>query len=115
MAIFFSMVFLVIDSFVRPYIDFRCNALKVLISLSMLTTLLCGFTSKLDPLHEIVSDNTLGYILIVSNFIIVLLILSLELFTRLLSLHRGVRTGLAYIHATGAPHTFKTRRSLISM
>ena len=60
------MAFLVADTFVRPYVDFRCNALKVLTSLSMLVTLLCGFASKLDPLHKVVSDDTLGYILIVS-------------------------------------------------
>jgi hypothetical protein len=65
-AIFCAMAFLVVDTFVRPYVDFRCNALKVLTSLSMLVTLLCGFASKLDPLHKVVSDDTLGYILIVS-------------------------------------------------
>jgi hypothetical protein len=100
MAIFASMIFLVVDSFLRPYVDFRCNALKVLTSLSMLVTLLCGFASKLDPLHEVVSDDTLGYILIVSNFIIVLLILSLEIFRRLVSIVRGVRSGIAYVEGT---------------
>jgi hypothetical protein len=65
-AIFISMIFLVIDSVVRPYQDFRCNALKVLTSMSMLITLLCGFASKLDPNEEVVSDDTLGWTLIVS-------------------------------------------------
>ena len=65
-AIFVSLIFLVIDTFVRPYHDFRCNALKVLTSMSMLITLLCGYTSKLDPNEEVVSDSTLGWTLIVS-------------------------------------------------
>jgi hypothetical protein len=68
-AIFAAMAFLVVDTLTRPFIDFRCNALKVLTSLSMLTTLLCGFASKLDPFHKVVSDDTLGYILIVSAII----------------------------------------------
>ena len=67
-AIFISLVFLVVDTFVRPYQDFRCNALKVLTSMSMLITLLCGFASKLDPQEEVVSDATLGWTLIVSWF-----------------------------------------------
>ena len=67
MAIFVSVVFLVIDSVVRPYQDFRCNALKVLTSMSMLITLLCGFASKLDWRNEVVSDDTLGWTLIVSG------------------------------------------------
>ena len=66
-AIFVSLVFLVIDTFVRPYHDFRCNALKVLTSMSMLITLLCGFASKLDWRNEVVSDDTLGWTLIVSD------------------------------------------------
>ena len=66
-AIFVSLVFLVVDTFVRPYQDFRCNALKVLTSMSMLITLLCGFASKLDPQEEVVSDATLGWTLIVSR------------------------------------------------
>ena len=66
-AIFVSLVFLVVDTFVRPYHDFRCNALKVLTSMSMLITLLCGFASKLDWRNEIVSDDTLGWTLIVSG------------------------------------------------
>ena len=65
-AIFIALIFLVIDTFVRPYHDFRCNALKVLTSMSMLITLLCGFASKLDWREEVVSDNTLGWTLIVS-------------------------------------------------
>ena len=65
-AIFVALVFLVVDTFVRPYYDFRCNALKVLTSMSMLITLLCGFASKLDPNEEVVSDSTLGWTLIVS-------------------------------------------------
>jgi predicted small integral membrane protein len=65
-AIFVALVFLVVDTFVRPYHDFRCNALKVLTSMSMLITLLCGFASKLDWRNEVVSDNTLGWTLIVS-------------------------------------------------
>jgi hypothetical protein len=56
----------VVDTFVRPYHDFRCNALKVLTSMSMLITLLCGFASKLDWREEVVSDSTLGWTLIVS-------------------------------------------------
>ena len=68
-AIFVSLVFLVVDTFVRPYQDFRCNALKVLTSMSMLITLLCGFASKLDPQAEVVSDMTLGWTLIVSWFL----------------------------------------------
>ena len=119
-AIFVSLVFLVIDTFVRPYHDFRCNALKVLTSMSMLITLLCGFASKLDPKEEVVSDATLGWTLIVSrlrvfwrhncvlihaidqiaNFIIVILTLSLELLRRLLSIYRGVRSGIAYVEDT---------------
>ena len=67
-AIFVSLIFLVVDTFVRPYQDFRCNALKVLTSMSMLITLLCGFASKLDPQEEFVSDATLGWTLIVSWF-----------------------------------------------
>ena len=67
-AIFVSLVFLVVDTFVRPYQDFRCNALKVLTSMSMLITLLCGFASKLDWRNEVVSDDTLGWTLIVSCF-----------------------------------------------
>ena len=67
-AIFVSLIFLVVDTFVRPYQDFRCNALKVLTSMSMLITLLCGFASKLDPQEEVVSDSTLGWTLIVSWF-----------------------------------------------
>jgi hypothetical protein len=67
MAIFVALVFLVVDTFVRPYHDFRCNALKVLTSMSMLITLLCGFASKLDWREEVVSDNTLGWTLIVSQ------------------------------------------------
>jgi hypothetical protein len=70
-----------------------------------------------------VSDGTLGWTLIVSfkqslcgrtnlnrvlihvldqisNFVIVLLVLSLELFRRLLSLYRGVRSGISYIKKT---------------
>ena len=66
-AIFVALVFLVVDTFVRPYHDFRCNALKVLTSMSMLITLLCGFASKLDWRNEVVSDDTLGWTLIVSG------------------------------------------------
>ena len=66
-AIFIALGFLVVDTFVRPYQDFRCNALKVLTSMSMLITLLCGFASKLDWRNEIVSDDTLGWTLIVSD------------------------------------------------
>jgi predicted small integral membrane protein len=66
-AIFVALVFLVVDTFVRPYHDFRCNALKVLTSMSMLITLLCGFASKLDWRNEVVSDDTLGWTLIVSS------------------------------------------------
>ena len=66
-AIFVSLGFLVVDTFVRPYHDFRCNALKVLTSMSMLITLLCGFASKLDWRNEVVSDDTLGWTLIVSD------------------------------------------------
>ena len=65
-AIFVSLIFLVVDTFVRPYQDFRCNALKVLTSMSMLITLLCGFASKLDWRNEVVSDDTLGWTLVVS-------------------------------------------------
>jgi hypothetical protein len=99
-AIFIALVFLVIDTFVRPYQDFRCNALKVLTSMSMLITLLCGFASKLDTKAEVVSGDTLGWILIIANFILVMLVLSLELVRRLLSLHRGVRSGIAYVQET---------------
>jgi hypothetical protein len=99
-AIFVSLVFLVIDTFIRPYHDFRCNALKVLTSMSMLITLLCGFASKLDPSEEVVSDTTLGWTLIISNFIIILLVLCLELLRRLLSIYRGVRSGIAYVEGT---------------
>ena len=67
-AIFIALVFLVIDTFVRPYQDFRCNALKVLTSMSMLITLLCGLVSKLDAKEEVVSDETLGWTLIVSSY-----------------------------------------------
>jgi hypothetical protein len=56
----------VVDTFIRPYHDFRCNALKVLTSMSMLITLVCGFASKLDWRNEVVSDDTLGWTLIVS-------------------------------------------------
>ena len=66
-AIFIALGFLVVDTFVRPYHDFRCNALKVLTSMSMLITLLCGFASKLDWRNEVVSDDTLGWTLIVSG------------------------------------------------
>jgi hypothetical protein len=128
-AIFVALVFLVVDTFVRPYHDFRCNALKVLTSMSMLITLLCGFASKLDWRNEVVSDDTLGWTLIVSgqthyvygctivslsvcgdqisNFIIILLVLSLELIRRLLSVYRGVRSGISYIKntETGCPLT----------
>ena len=65
-AIFISILFLLLDNSFRPYYDFRCNALKVLTSMSMLITLLCGFASKLDPNEEVVSDDTLGWTLIVS-------------------------------------------------
>jgi hypothetical protein len=68
--------------------------------MSMLITLLCGFASKLDPTEEVVSSDTLGWTLIISNFIIILLILSLELLRRLLSIYRGVRSGIAYVEDT---------------
>ena len=48
-ALLVGLIFLVVDTFSRPYADFRCNALKVLTSVAMLITLLCGFASKLDP------------------------------------------------------------------
>jgi hypothetical protein len=101
-AIFIALVFLVVDTFVRPYHDFRCNALKVLTSMSMLITLLCGFASKLDWREEVVSDETLGWTLIVANFIIVLLILGLELIRRGLSVYRGARLGISFIKDTEA-------------
>ena len=66
-AIFIALIFLVVDTFVRPYHDFRCNALKVLTSMSMLITLLCGLIAKLDWRSEIVSSDTLGWVLIVSG------------------------------------------------
>jgi serine/threonine protein kinase len=99
-AIFISLFFLVIDTFVRPYQDFRCNALKVLTSMSMLITLVCGLASKLDWRREVVNDSTLGWTLVVSNFIIVLLVLSLELIRRMLSFYSGIRSGIAFIQNT---------------
>ena len=67
----------------------------------MLVTLLCGFASKLDPDEDVIGDGTLGWTLIISNFVIVLLVLCLELIRRVLSIYRGVRSGISYIENTG--------------
>ena len=63
-AIFISIVFLLLDNSLRPYYDFRCNALKTLVSTSMVITLLCGYSSKLDPEGEIIGESTLGWTLV---------------------------------------------------
>ena len=99
-AIFVALLFLAFDTFIRPYTDFRCNALKVLTSMAMLITLLCGFASKLDVRNEVISDFTLGWTLILANFIVLLLGLSLELFQRALAVYAGVRHGIAYVKHT---------------
>jgi hypothetical protein len=99
-AILISVVFLSIDASVMAYYDFRCNVLKILTSVSMVITLLCGFASKLDVTDAAMSEDTLGWILIFANFIIVLLILCIELMRRLLSIYAGVRYGIAYVKNT---------------
>jgi hypothetical protein len=99
-AILVSVVFLCIDASVMAFYDVRCNALKILTSMSMVITLLCGFASKLDATEAAMSEDTLGWILICANFIIVLLILSIELMRRLLSIYAGVRHGIAYVKNT---------------
>jgi hypothetical protein len=99
-AIFISIVFLLLDTVLRPYYDFRCNALKTLVSTSMVITLLCGLCSKLDPESEIIGESTLGWTLVVVNGIIVLLVLCLELIRRALSVARGVRSGISYLKNT---------------
>ena len=99
-AIFISIVFLLLDTALRPYYDFRCNALKTLVSTSMVITLLCGLCSKLDPDSEIIGESTLGWTLVVVNGIIVLLVLCLELIRRALSVVRGVRSGISYLKNT---------------
>ena len=76
-AIFISIVFLLLDTALRPYYDFRCNALKTLVSTSMVITLLCGYSSKLDPEGEIIGENTLGWTLVMVNIVIVMLVLLL--------------------------------------
>ena len=91
-AIFISIIFLLLDTALRPYYDFRCNALKTLVSTSMVITLLCGLCSKLDPDSEIIGESTLGWTLVIVNGIIVLLVLCLELIRRALSVVRGVRS-----------------------
>jgi hypothetical protein len=99
-AIFISIVFLLLDTALRPYYDFRCNALKTLVSTSMVITLLCGLCSKLDPDSEVIGESTLGWTLVVVNGIIVLLVLCLELIRRALSVVRGVRSGISYLKNT---------------
>ena len=99
-AIFVALIFLVFDTFTRPFHDFRCNALKSLMSLSMVITLLCGLCSKLDPEETVIGDGTLGWTLVISNFLIVLIIGCLELIRRLVSVFRGVRSGISYVPNT---------------
>ena len=99
-AIFMSIIFLLLDTALRPYYDFRCNALKTLVSTSMVITLLCGLCSKLDPDSEIIGESTLGWTLVIVNGIIVLLVLCLELIRRALSVVRGVRSGISYLKNT---------------
>jgi hypothetical protein len=99
-AIFISIVFLLLDNSLRPYYDFRCNALKTLVSTSMVITLLCGLCSKLDPEAEVIGEGTLGWTLVIVNVVIVLLVLCLELIRRALSVVRGVRSGIAYMKST---------------
>jgi hypothetical protein len=99
-AIFISIVFLLLDNSLRPYYDFRCNALKTLMSTSMVITLLCGLCSKLDPEGAIIGESTLGWTLVVVNVIVVLLVLSLELIRRALNFARGIRSGISYMKST---------------
>ena len=80
-------------------------------SMSMLVTLLCGFASKLDPDEAVIGGGTLGWTLIISNFIIVLLVLSLELIRRVLSIYRGVRSGISYIENTGVTSAVSNTKS----
>ena len=101
-AIFISIVFLLLDNSLRPYYDFRCNALKTLVSTSMVITLLCGLCSKLDPEAEVIGEGTLGWTLVIVNVVIVLLVLCLELIRRALSVVRGVRSGISYLKSTEA-------------
>jgi hypothetical protein len=99
-AIFISIIFLLLDTAVRPYYDFRCNALKTLVSTSMVITLLCGYSSKLDPQGVVIGGGTLGWTLVVFNVVIVLGVLCLELIRRALSVARGVRSGISYMKST---------------
>jgi hypothetical protein len=101
-AIFISIVFLLLDNSLRPYYDFRCNALKTLVSTSMVITLLCGLCSKLDPEGAVIGEGTLGWTLVIVNVVIVLLVLCLELIRRALSVVRGVRSGISYMKRTEA-------------
>jgi hypothetical protein len=101
-AIFISIVFLLLDTALRPFYDFRCNALKTLVSTSMVITLLCGYSSKLDPEGEVIGESTLGWTLVIVNVVIVLLVLCLELIRRALSVARGVRNGISYMKSTEA-------------
>jgi hypothetical protein len=99
-AIFISIVFMLLDTSLRPYYDFRCNALKTLVSTSMVITLLCGLCSKLDPDGAVIGEGTLGWTLVVVNIVIVLMVLFLELIRRALSVVRGVRSGISYMKGT---------------
>ena len=101
-AIFISIIFLLLDTALRPFYDFRCNALKTLVSTSMVITLLCGLCSKLDPEGTVIGENTLGWTLVIVNVVIVLLVLCLEFIRRALSVVRGVRSGISYLKSTEA-------------
>jgi tRNA A-37 threonylcarbamoyl transferase component Bud32 len=101
-AIFISIVFLLLDTALRPYYDFRGNALKTLVSTSMVITLLCGLCSKMDPEGAVIGESTLGWTLMVVNVVVVLLVLFLELIRRALSVARGVRSGISYMKSTEA-------------
>jgi hypothetical protein len=99
-AIFISILFLLLDNSFRPYYDFRCNALKTLVSTSMVITLLCGLCSKLDPDGTVIGESTLGWTLVIVNVVVIIFIMLLELFRRALNVVRGVRRGISYMKST---------------
>jgi tRNA A-37 threonylcarbamoyl transferase component Bud32 len=66
----------------------------------MVITLLCGLCSKLDPDGTVIGESTLGWTLVVVNVVVIIFILLLELIRRVLSVVRGVRSGISYMKST---------------